>query len=108
MGKSRPEVAKKLADALRDVDRGVSAPKDGRLTVGAFLDNWLVTKKPEIEHSYWVRCEAYIRLYVKPNIGRVPLMKLNAQQLSKLYAERLVAGAAASTAPTKVRKSEEN
>lgn len=97
MGKSRAEVAKKLADALHDLDRGVSAPKDGRLTVGAFLDNWLVTKKPEIEHSYWVRCEAYIRLYVKPNIGRVPLVKLNAQQLSKLYAERLVAGAAANT-----------
>jgi len=97
MGKSRAEVAKKLADALHDLDRGVSAPKDGRLTVGAFLDNWLVTKKPEIEHSYWVRCEAYIRLYVKPAIGRVPLVKLNAQQLSKLYAERVVAGAAANT-----------
>ena len=97
MGKSRAEVAKKLAEALRDLDRGVSAPKDGRLTVGAFLDNWLVTKKPEVEHGYWVRCEAYIRLYVKPTIGRVPLVKLNAKQLSKLYAERLAAGASANT-----------
>jgi len=97
MGKSRAEVAKKLAEALRDLDRGVSAPKDGRLTVGAFLDNWLVTKKPEVEHSYWVRCEAYIRLYVKPAIGRVPLVKLNAKQLSTLYAERVAAGAAANT-----------
>jgi integrase len=97
MGKTRAEVAKKLADALRDLERGLTAPKDARLTLGAFLDNWLVTKKPEIEHSYWVRCEAYIRLYIKPALGRTPLVKLTAQQLSQLYADRLDDGAAANT-----------
>jgi integrase len=97
MGKTRQEVAKRLAEALRSLDRGVLEPKDNRLTFGAYLDNWLVTKKPEIEVSYWTRCEAYIRLYVKPKLGKVPIVKLSPHQLSALYAERLEAGAAANT-----------
>lgn len=97
MGKTRAEVAKKLTEALRNLDRGIIAPKDERLTLGAFLDNWLVTKKPEVEHGYWVRCEAYVRLYIKPALGRIPLVQLTAHQLAKLYAHRLEAGAAANT-----------
>jgi len=97
MGASRAEVREKLTEALRNLDRGILAPKDERLTLGKYLDNWLITKKSEIEHGYWVRCEAYIRLYVKPALGRVTLVKLTAHQLSKLYAERLEAGAAANT-----------
>lgn len=97
MGKTRTEVVRKLAEVLRDLDRGVTAPKDGRTTFGAYLDSWLITKKPEIEHSYWVRCEAYIRLYVKPGLGRTPLVKLMPGQLSKLYAHRLEQGAAPNT-----------
>src|SRR5262249_33934863 len=97
MGKTRAEVARKLTEALRNLDCGILAPKDERLTLGAFLDNWLVTKKPQVEHGYWVRCEAYIRLYVKPTLGRVSLVQLNAHQLSKLYADRIEDGAAANT-----------
>jgi hypothetical protein len=97
MGKTRAEVAKKLTEALRNLDRGIDAPKDERLTLAAFLDSWLVTKQPEVEHGYWVRCETYIRLYVKPALGGVPLVKLNGQQLSRLYAHRLDDGAAPNT-----------
>lgn len=89
MGKTRTEVAKKLADALRDLDRGVTAPKDGRVTFGAYLDNWLATKKPDVEHSYWVRCEQYIRVHVKPSLGKIPLVKLTPNQLNALYAKKL-------------------
>ena len=42
MGKTRQEVAKKLAEALRDLDRGVTAPKDNRITFGDHLDSWHV------------------------------------------------------------------
>jgi integrase len=97
MGNTRSEVARKLTEALRNLDRGISAPRDGRQSFGAYLDDWLTTKKPEIEHGYWVRCEAYVRLHIKPTLGKVPLVKVTAAHLSKLYAQRLEAGAAPNT-----------
>jgi len=97
MGKTRQEVAKKLAEALRDLDRGMTTPKDNRMTFGDYLDSWLQTKKADAEHSYWVRCEQYIRVHIKPELGRVPLVKLTAQQLSALYAKKLADGKASNT-----------
>jgi len=97
MGKTRAEVAKKLTEALRDLDRGVTTPRNERQTVGAYLDTWLATKKPEIEPSYWLRCEQYIRLHIKPAVGRVALVNMSAQQLNTLYAQKLEEGVAANT-----------
>jgi len=39
-GKSNPEVRKKLRQALKDRDEGIT-PGDGKVTVAAFLDLWL-------------------------------------------------------------------
>jgi integrase len=97
MGKTRAEVARKLTEALRDLDRGMTTPRNERLTLGAYLDHWLIAKKPEVEPSYWLRCEQYVRLHIKPSLGKVPLVKLTAQQISALYANRLAEGAAANT-----------
>lgn len=65
--------------------------------MGAYLDRWLATKQAEVERGYWTRCEAYIRLHIKPTLGRVPLVKLTAQQLSALYARKLEEGVAPNT-----------
>jgi integrase len=97
MGKTRAEVREKLTKALRDLDRGIIAPKDERRTFGDYLDQWLETKKPEIEHSYWVRLEIFIRKDIKPTLGKVPLVKLSAHQLSALYARKMEEGSAANT-----------
>jgi integrase len=97
MGKTRAEVAKKLTGVLRDLDRGVTTPRNEQQTVGAYLDTWLATKKPEVEPSYWHRCEQYIRLHVKPAVGKVALVKLSAQQLNTLYAQKLEEGVAPNT-----------
>jgi integrase len=97
MGKTRAEVARKLTEALRDCDRGVTTPRNERQTLGAYLDAWLETKKPETEPGYWLRCEQYVRLHIKPTLGKTPLVKLTAQQLSALYARKLEESAAANT-----------
>jgi integrase len=96
-GKTRTEAAKKLQDAIHDLDRGIATPKNDRLTVGKYLDSWLAVKKPEMEPSAWLRYEQYVRLHVIPILGRVPLLKLNAHQLSALYARKLEDGLAART-----------
>lgn len=62
-----------------------------------YLDSWLVTKKPEIEPSSWFRCEQYVRLHIKPVLGRTALVTLSAQQLSALYARNLAEGLASNT-----------
>lgn len=97
MGKTRAAVAKQLTEALRDLDRGIATPRSGRQTLGSYLEGWLTTKKPEIEPSYWLRCEEYVRLHVTPTLGTTPLVKLTAQQLSALYAKKLEEGLSANT-----------
>ena len=89
MGKTRTEVAKRLTEALRDLDRGINAPRDGRQTLGTYLDSWLVIKKPTVEPGYWRRLEESVRIYIKPTLGKVPLTKLTPQQIQRLYAQML-------------------
>jgi integrase len=62
-----------------------------------YLDTWLLTKQPEVEYGYWLRCEQYVRLHIKPSLGRMPLAKLTPQHLSTLYAQKLAAGVAPNT-----------
>jgi integrase len=96
-GQTRQEVARKLKDFNQGLDKGIIAPRDGRQTFGVYLDSWLATKKPEIEPSSWVRCDQYVRLHIKPVLGRMALVKLSAQQLSALYARKLEEGLASNT-----------
>lgn len=97
MGKTRTEVAKKLTEALRDLDRGMTVPRNARQTVGDYLDSWLDAKRPEVEWGYWVRCEQYVRIHIKPSLGKTPLSQLTAQQLNTLYAKKLAEGSSANT-----------
>jgi integrase len=96
-GQTRIEVTRRLKELQRDIDKGIHTPRDERQTFGAYLDSWLVTKKPEVELSYWTRCDQYVRLHIKPSLGRTPLVKLTAQQLSALYGRKLAEGLASNT-----------
>jgi integrase len=95
-GKTRAEVTKRMLALRHDAQSGLPYV-DGRQSLGAYLDTWLITKKPEVEHSYWLRCDQYVRLHIKPSLGRVSLTKLTAQQLSTLYARKLGEGSAANS-----------
>jgi integrase len=96
-GDTRQEAVKKMQEVIHDIDRGITTTKSDRLTLGAYLDSWVAIKKPEMEYSAWLRYEQYSRLHIKPALGRVPLLKLSAHQLSTLYARKLEEGLAANT-----------
>jgi integrase len=96
-GDTRQEAVKKMQEVIHDIDRGITTTKSDRLTLGAYLDSWVAIKKPEMEYSAWLRYEQYSRLHIKPALGRVPLLKLSAHQLSALYARKLEEGLAANT-----------
>lgn len=87
--KTRQEAARRLNEALNDLERGIITPKDGRQTLGAYLEGWLITKKPTVEPTYWRRLEEQVRIYINPTLGKVPLTQLTAQHIQRLYAQML-------------------
>jgi len=93
-GSTRAEVAKKMAEATRDRDKGLPVLNE-RETLGRFLDRWLdesvrPTKRPKTIKSY----EMQIRVHLKPTLGKVPLAKLSPQHVQNLQNDMLAAGLA--------------
>jgi hypothetical protein len=52
MGKTRAEVREKLTAVQRDIDRGITTPRDERQTLGQYLDDWLIAKQATVETGY--------------------------------------------------------
>src|SRR6266542_4797025 len=78
-GRTRQDVAKKLASALRDVDHGLTLP-GAQLTVGKYLDNWLEqSARPKLKPSTFRSYEELVRLHVSPELGKHRLVKLTPQ-----------------------------
>lgn len=89
--KTRQEAARKLAEALRDRDKGLPVVGN-RQTVGQYLSTWLDATKPTIRPGTWKRHEQYVRVHAIPLLGTIVLYKLTAQQVQALYAKKLEEG----------------
>lgn len=90
-GKTRQEVAGKLATALKARQDGLPILAE-RQTVAQFLGGWLESVRPSLRPRTFVRYEQYVRLHAVPELGRVSLARLTPQHLQRLYANRLGAG----------------
>jgi len=96
-GKTRKEVAAKLAAAIRDVQQGLPIPGQ-RLTTGQFLSEWLQdTVKPTRRAGTHLRYGTAIRLYITPIVGNVPLAKLGPQHVQRLQKEMSAKGLSPAT-----------
>jgi len=89
--RTREDAAAKLADALHGIGRGVVEPP-GRLTFGEFAGRWLQATRPTVRLTTWATYERYLRIHVVPRVGRIPLIKLGAFDLQRLYAQLLEDG----------------
>lgn len=89
--KSRQVAARRLAEALRDLDKGLPIVGE-RQTLGVYLTEWLAIIKPTLRESAWLRYEEICRLHIVPRLGTTSLAKLSAQHLNHLYAEKLGKG----------------
>src|SRR5262249_8766232 len=96
-GETRQEVAAKLATAIRDRDKGLPAGADGRQTVAQYLGEWLAAVRHTLGPKTWRRYSEYVHVHITPSLGRMPLVKLTAQQVQRLYAARLEAGLSPTT-----------
>ncbi|HLM78157.1 MAG TPA: site-specific integrase [Rubrobacteraceae bacterium] len=93
-GKTRQEVATKLANALSDREGGLLFDA-GSLTVGEYLDRWLTDSvKDTVRLTTYQGYERICRLHIKPTLGRVRLKDLTVVHVRSLYKERLKAGLA--------------
>ena len=88
-GKTRKEVADKLAKALADRASGYTFDTEN-MTVGEYLDRWLNdSDKGSVRTSTYERHEQIVRLHLKPAFGRVKLSKLTPAQVQGLYRDKL-------------------
>jgi integrase len=86
--KTRQEVARRLAQALRDRDSGLSVVGE-KLTVAQYLAQWLDDIAPSLKPRSLQRYEEDVRLRLVPALGKTSLARLSAQQVQSLYSAEL-------------------
>jgi integrase len=101
MGVSKPRwvggfATEQEAKAARDEGR-VQARRGeyterNRITVTAYLDDWLDSHAMEIKPRTLLDCRACIRLYVTPRIGHLPIQAVRPSTITKLYRDLLTSG----------------
>ena len=96
-GKTRKEVADKLARALTDRVSGFTFDTEN-MTVGEYLDRWLNdSDRGSVRTSTYERHEQIVRLHLKPAFGRVKLSKLTPAHVQGLYRHKLDSGLSPAT-----------
>lgn len=99
-GKTRKEVADKLARAVADRADGLVFD-DENMTVGEYLDKWLKgSVRGSVRESTFDRYEIAVRVHIEPALGRLKLKKLTPAHVQSFYRDRLDAG----FAPASVNK----
>jgi integrase len=74
-----------LARLARERDLGLPIVRSERLTLGAFLKDWLERHSASVRQRTIRRYGESLRLHVIPKLGRTPLTKLSAAQIERLY-----------------------
>ena len=96
-GRTREDVARKLAGAMKDLQEGI-APPDRRETVGSWLAQYLDDLETRgTAHSTVVRYRGIVRNYLAPQLGKWKLAQLQPQQVQAYQAGLLKRGVSASS-----------
>ena len=83
--KTKKEAEKALADIIAKIEKGeYFEPK--KITLSQFLDEWLeVYCKPKLAPKTYKSYSEIIRLYFKPILGHIELIKLNPAIIQRYY-----------------------
>lgn len=94
-GKSEAEVKRKIREYNKSGINGVNADK---ITVGAYLDNWLkVYKKDSLKKSSYDRLENTINHQIKPNIGMIQIQQIKSDDIQTMLSNLKDGGSSYST-----------
>ena len=95
-GRTRQEVADKLARALSDRTQGLTF-EGSSLKLSGYLDHWLPDIRDTVRQRTWERYEQIVRVHIKPALGRVKLKDLTATHARGLYREKIEGGSSPRT-----------
>jgi len=87
-GKTRAEVARKLNEAISEVNRGLVYDDKG-ITVERHIEDWLAASKSSVRISTWERYEQICRKHIVPEVGHLKLRNLTPMIVQDLYQEKL-------------------
>ena len=91
LGKTQAEVKEKLKSAIEKNSSLVTITK--QYTVGQWLDTWLENyAKLQVRASSYKTYWGFIKNHIKPALGDMPLEKLTAMDLQRLYKHLLESG----------------
>ncbi len=93
---TRRKVLSKRDELQRAVDAGLPLA-DEKLTVAAYLEEWLAAIQPTVRDTTYQRHIEFVRLHITPALGDVRLARLTARQVQEFYAERLRSGLSPTT-----------
>jgi integrase len=87
-GRTRQEVANRLAKALHDKQQGTFV-KPHKLTLGEWLETWLQEyKRPRIRAITFDSYSMIIQRHLKPALGHIALRDLRPEHLQRYYNEK--------------------
>jgi integrase len=89
--RTKREAQAALSEALAAYRAGTLV-ESSKLTLGAFLDEWLPTMAGNLEPNTHEVYGHYARAYVKPKLGHVRLQQLTATNLRGFYTELAASG----------------
>ena len=97
-GRTRQEAANKLLKAQQNLSNGLPVAGE-RQTTGAFLETWLQNSAAQkVRPKTLRRYRELVQLNIAPEIGRVPLARLNPEHVEKMLARVQAKGSSAQTA----------
>lgn len=82
---------KKLIEILKQIDEGTYT-RPTKLTLGAFLDQWLKDSAPNIAPNTAQTYAWFVAHHIKPVLGNVVLSSLSPAQLQQFYGDKLTSG----------------
>ena len=91
-GSSRREALAKGREWLKNLDDGL-LPDADKITVGKWLDRWLEDfVRPSVRVKTYEKYLSTMKNYVKPKLEDVPLLKISAPDVQRLFNELLTTG----------------
>jgi integrase len=83
-GATQEEASERLSDLRRELRRGTKATGTG--TLSEYLTGWLEGQRGAVRPSTWRTTAGYVRGYLIPALGTIPLARLTADDVSKALA----------------------
>ena len=86
LAKTKGECVEKLKALKNTITPPTATKVKADMSFGDWLDLWYENySKPAVRPSTQRIYEGYIRLYIRPRLGRIPLNKLTANDLQQLF-----------------------